>query len=185
MQFENILQRASFCKVHCNKPLNYNVLVIRNVSTLWGAEKACAFKSAVKNIYLYTKNIVIDIITLKSFICVSCKLNVRVLVWLLSETGFYHNNFSGIQWFSKFLDKNCKQIRCVSFCICLNWFWLEALWKELKQQCKISFLDIKKYMLQYFVFQDSMHVPKISLLKHVFFYILIILFVKFVNKYFH
>lgn len=102
MQFENILQRASFCKVHCNKPLNYNVLVIRNVSTLWGAEKACAFKSAVKNIYLYTLNIVIDIITLKSFICVSCKLNVRVLLWLLSETGVYHNNFSGIQWFSKF-----------------------------------------------------------------------------------
>lgn len=85
-----------FCKVYCNKFLNYNVLVIRNVFIFWGVEKVCVFKLVVKNIYLYILNIVIDIIILKSFICVFCELNVWVLLWLLLEIGFYYNNFSGI-----------------------------------------------------------------------------------------
>lgn len=85
-----------FCKVYCNKFLNYNVLVIRNVFIFWVVEKVCVFKLVVKNFYLYILNIVIDIIILKSFICVLCKLNVWVLLWLLLEIGFYYNNFSGI-----------------------------------------------------------------------------------------
>lgn len=80
----------------CNKVFNYIVLVIRNVFIFWGVEKVCVFKLVVKNIYLYILNIVIDIIILKSFICVFCELNVWVLLWLLLEIGFYYNNFSGI-----------------------------------------------------------------------------------------